>query len=493
MSLFNIEGEEVMLRATDGNFMWINGEKVTASKEMDVINPSTGKIIGKVPDADESQVDQAITAASDSFEKWAELPADQRAVYLQAWADRILRNQEKLARLLSMEQGKPLNEAMGEIYGTQLIIRWFAEQGKRVYGEIVPSSQPGKQLYVLKKAVGVVGLITPSNVPAAILANKVAPALAAGCTVILKPADQTPLIAIALIEELIKTEIPNGVVNIVTGNGKLIGDQLVKDERVKKIAFTGSTRVGKLIMENAASHIKRLTLELGGNCPIIVFPDTDIEKVADAIIANKFENCGQVCNGINLVYVHETIHDALINALQQKMCKLTFRLDGQYEGDVGPMIDEGYRMKIQDLVDDALAKGATIRAGGNCVVEEPYRNGYYYQPTLLSRITPEMNLTKNEIFGPILPVMAFQEEDEVLQGCNETPYALAAYVYTKEAARMHRLMARLDFGNVGVNTTSLACPQAPFGGTKESGLGRVGGHQGLEEYLELRYVALLPE
>ncbi|GIN92429.1 NAD-dependent succinate-semialdehyde dehydrogenase [Siminovitchia terrae] len=475
------------------NFLWINGEKVTTSKWIDIINPSTGEIIGKVPDADEQNIEQSIVAASNSFENWASMPADQRATYLQAWADRILNNQEKLAHILSLEQGKPLHEAMGEIYGTHLIIRWFAEQGKRVYGEIVPSSRTGKQLYVLKKPVGVVGLITPANIPAAILANKVAPALAAGCTAILKPAEQTPMIAIALIDELIQTNIPKGVINILTGDGKQIGDKLVKDERVKKIAFTGSTRVGKVIMENAASHIKRLTLELGGNCPVILFPDTDIEKGSDAIIANKFENCGQVCNGINIVYVHETIKDDLLKALQQKISQLTFRLDGQYEGDIGPMIDGEYLLKVERLVEDAVTLGADILVGGSRLKEEPYSNGYYYQPTLLSNITPEMALTKNEIFGPVLPVMTFKEEDEIIQRCNVTPNALAAYVFTRDAGRMHRLMDRLEFGNVGINTTSLACPQAPFGGAKESGLGRVGGHQGLEEYLELRYVAMSPE
>ncbi|SFK16325.1 NAD-dependent succinate-semialdehyde dehydrogenase [Brevibacillus centrosporus] len=477
----------------DLNYAWIHGEKVFLKESMDVINPATGKPMARVPRGGKALTEQAIDAAAKAFPTWSKLPADQRAGYLLDWADRILADQERLAWLLSTEQGKPLDEARGEIYGTTVYIRWYAEEGKRAYGEIIPASRQGQRLMVFKEAIGVVGLIPPANFPSAIVANKVAPALAAGCTFVLKPAEQTPLIAIALLDHLMATGLPAGVANVVTGVAEEIGATLSADPRVRKIGFTGSTEVGKILMRQAADNVKRLTLELGGNAPVVVFPDANLEKAVDAIMGNKFENCGQVCNGINLIYAHESIRAELVEKLAEKVRSLKVGVGTEEGTQVGPMIDLSYRDKVETLVRDAVDKGAKLVVGGNRVSDEGLQDGYFYAPTLLDEVTADMELTKREIFGPVAPVLSFTDEAEVLARCNNTPYGLAAYVFTKDAARMFRMIDGLEVGNLAINGTSLANPQSPFGGVKESGIGRVGGHQGLEEYMELKYVALTLE
>ncbi|MFM1655245.1 NAD-dependent succinate-semialdehyde dehydrogenase [Brevibacillus sp. B_LB10_24] len=481
------------IQLDDWNFMWINGEQVRLPESTDVINPATGQAVGQVPRGGEEITRRAIDAASQAFPAWSKLTPMQRAGYLHDWADRVLADRENLALLLSVEQGKPLDEARGEIEGVAVFIRWNAEEGKRATGEIIPAVRPDQRLLVFRQAVGVVGLITPANFPAAILATKAAPALAAGCTFVLKPAEQTPMIAIALMQHLMETNLPAGVANLVTGDADAIGRTLSADPRVRKISFTGSTEVGKILMRQAADNVKRLTLELGGNAPVIVFPDADLDKAVDAIMANKFENCGQVCNGINRIYVHADIHQELVAKLADKIRQLKVSSGTEPGCQIGAMIDSNYLAKVEALVSDAVGKGAKLITGGSRLTGGSYGGGYFYQPTLLDGVTPEMELTKKEIFGPVAPVQSFTDEAEVLRQSNNTSYGLAGYVFTRDTARIFRMIDGMEVGNLAINGTSLAYPQAPFGGVKESGIGRVGGRQGLEEYLELKYVALTHE
>lgn len=475
---------------TTWNHMWINGEQVTLPETLEVYNPATGAVMALVPNGGEAETKQAIDAAYYAFPEWSKRTAGDRASYLLKWADRIMDHHEALAILLSNEQGKPLAEARGEIAGTAYMIRYNAEEGQRLSGEILPASNPGQKLMVFREPVGVVGLITPANFPAAILAQKVAPALVAGCTFVLKPAEQTPCIAIALFRHLIETGIPQGVANLVTGNPAAIGSMLSEDPRVRKISFTGSTEVGKILMRQAADHVKRLTLELGGNSPAIVFPDADLDLAAEKIVSNKFENAGQVCNGINLIYAHKDIHQALVDKLETRIRQLNVAPGIAPDSHVGAMIDPSYLGKVERLVDDAVAKGAKVLAGGHRLKEDGLEKGLFFAPTLLDEVTHDMALTQEEIFGPVAPVLTFEDEAEVLERSNNTPYGLAGYVFTRDTARTFRMIEGLEVGNLAINGTSLAYPQAPFGGVKASGIGRVGGKQGVEEFTELKYVAL---
>jgi succinate-semialdehyde dehydrogenase/glutarate-semialdehyde dehydrogenase len=480
----------VPIRTADWNFMWIGGERVFLEETMDVINPSTGEVIGRVPKGGEKETKLAIDAAEGAFPLWSRIPADKRADYLQDWASRILAHKEELAELLTQEQGKPLSESLGEIEGSAEFIRWYAEEGKRAYGEIIPPSKESQRILVMRQPVGVAGLITPWNFPAAMVTRKTAPALAAGCTVVLKPAKQTPQIAIALFQHLMETGIPGGTANLVTGDASAIGDTLLSDNRVRKISFTGSTQVGKHLMRQAADQVKRLSLELGGNAPAIVFPDADLEKAAESILANKFENCGQVCNGINVIYAHTEIAEALTEKLVSLAASIKVG-DGMEPGvQAGPLIDKQAVMKVEELLREAVENGAEIKVGGTRLLDEKYRNGSYFAPTILTKVTQGMRIVQEEIFGPVAPVVTFDSEEEVLKAANETPYGLSAYFFTRDVGRVFRFVEGLEFGMVAVNGTSLSLPQAPFGGIKQSGSGREGGHHGLEEYLDYKYVSL---
>ncbi|WP_018131026.1 NAD-dependent succinate-semialdehyde dehydrogenase [Effusibacillus pohliae] len=478
------------LAADRWNFLWINGEKVTLTKMIEVQNPATGEVVGHVPLGGEAETRRAVEAAWRAFSKWSKLPPHERAGYLQDWADRILANRDELALLLTLEQGKPLAEARGEIEGAAAFVRWYAEEAKRAYGEWIPASHSDRRILVIRQPVGVAGLITPWNFPAAMVARKAAPALAAGCTVMLKPAKQTPQIAIALFEHLMDTGIPAGAANLVTGDSAAIGGALLSDRRVRKISFTGSTEVGKHLMRQAADQVKRLSLELGGNAPAIVFPDADLDRAADAIVANKFENCGQVCNGINVIYAHGEIAEALTETIVSRVQALRVGNGLEPGVAVGPLIDETALRRVEALLADAAAKGARVRTGGARLTDGPYRNGTFFAPTVLDRVTRGMALAHEEIFGPVAPVITFETEAEVLAHANDTPYGLAAYVFTRDISRVFRMSESLEFGMVAVNGTSLSVPQAPFGGIKESGTGREGGHHGLQEYLEYKYVAM---
>ncbi|MHA6253222.1 NAD-dependent succinate-semialdehyde dehydrogenase [Oceanobacillus sp. CAU 1775] len=476
----------------DLNSLWIDGKKMELIQKNDVLNPATGEKIGEFSHGGEKETKLAIDAAAHAFPTWAKQPPESRNQYLSKWKDKIQENKEELALLLSKEQGKPLKEAMGEISGSIVLLNWHMEESRRIQGEIIPASNTNQRLLILKEAIGVVGLITPMNFPASIVMRKLASALTAGCTVILKPAGQTPLIAIALFELLMETGLPNGVANLITGNSSEIGSTLMGDSRVRKVSFTGSTQVGKKLMDQASDNVKRLSLELGGNTPVIIFPDADLDKAVDGIISNKFENCGQVCNGINLIYVHEDIHEELVTKLVEKTKKIKVNIGLESDSDIGPLIDETALEKVDSLVKDAEKNGAKVLLGGKRLDEQKFENGNFYAPTILDNVNKEMEIANDEVFGPVAPILTFKTESNVIQKANDTPYGLAAYVYTNDFSRINHLIEvdGLEAGNVVINGTSIAYPQAPFGGVKESGIGREGGRQGQEEYYELKYVVI---
>jgi succinate-semialdehyde dehydrogenase / glutarate-semialdehyde dehydrogenase len=485
------------MEKTTLNYLWINGEKVSTSETIDVINPATGEVIDQVPNGGEKETKLAINAAYEAFKPWKKLTPEKRESYLVKWADNLLENRDELAAILTEEQGKPLSESRGEIEGCATFIRWYAEEGKRVYGEVIAGSNENQRISVIKQPVGVCGLITPWNFPGAMVARKTAPALAAGCTVVVKPASETPRIAIAIFEQLMKTGIPAGVANLVTGKASVIGETLFEDRRVKKISFTGSTEIGKQLMKRAADQVKRISLELGGNAPAIVFPDANLDLAAERIVDNKFENCGQMCNGINVIYAHEEIKEKLTEKIVNRVKELKVgsgSVPGSDPGtdpiQIGPLVNEAALKNVEELLQDAKAKGAQVLTGGERTGDS---NGYFFKPTVLSDVTLDMKLTQDEIFGPIAPILSFRDEKEVVEFTENSPYGLAAYFFTRDVNRVYRMAEELDSGMIGVNGTSLSVPQAPFGGIKESGIGREGGFYGLEEFLELKYISLTLE
>ncbi|MBM7645902.1 succinate-semialdehyde dehydrogenase/glutarate-semialdehyde dehydrogenase [Scopulibacillus daqui] len=480
------------MQQTTMNYLWINGEKFDVPETIDVINPATGQVIDQVPNGGEKETKLAIDAAYRAFKPWAKLSPNRRASYLLAWADNLLENREKLARLLTEEQGKPLTESLDEIEGSAQFIKWYAEEGKRVYGDVIAGASENQRISVIKQPVGVCGLITPWNFPGAMVARKVAPALAAGCTVILKPAAETPRTAIAMFEQLMKTGLPDGAANLVTGRASVIGDTMFRDQRVRKISFKGSTQVGKQLMKRAADQVKRISLELGGNAPVIVFPDANIDLAAEAIVGNKFENCGQMCNGINIIFAHEEIREVLTEKIAALVNRLKVGI-GTDNVQLGPLINESSLNNVERLLRDAKEKGARVLTGGKRIKSAAHMNGYFFAPTVVSDVTLDMKLTQEEIFGPVAPILSFREEQEVLEFTENSPYGLAAYFFTRDVNRVYRMAEQLDAGMIGINSTQLSVPQAPFGGIKESGMGREGGHYGLEEFLELKYISLTLE
>lgn len=480
----DVEGERMSMF----DYNWISGNKVYTHEMINVINPANGKVIGNVPISGKKEVAAAIEAASRAYVSWSKLTPSERGIYLIHWAENLLNKRDELALLMSEEQGKPINEARGEIEGSAQFIQWYAEEGKRIYGEVIPPSSRNQRITVIKQPVGVCGLITPWNFPGAMIARKVAPALAAGCTIIVKPASETPRIAIAMFDELMATKIPAGVANLVTGKASVISDALFEDKRVRKISFTGSTNVGKTLMKNAADQVKRISLELGGNAPVIVFPDSNLDVAAEKIVENKFENCGQMCNGINVIMAHKDIKEELINKIKYLVQRIKVGEGTKAGVQMGPLINEAALQRMEDLVKDAKEKGATVLTGGERIQTE--LGGYFYSPTILTDITEDMDLIQEEIFGPVAPIMTFEDEEEVIDFSNKSPYGLAAYFFTNDINRVYRISERLEYGMVGVNGTQLSVPQAPFGGMKESGMGREGGHFGLDEFVELKYISL---
>jgi succinate-semialdehyde dehydrogenase/glutarate-semialdehyde dehydrogenase len=473
---------------TQSNKLYIDGNWIILDKTFPVIDPATGKVAGMAADADREHALQAVEAAHRAFASWSKTPAPKRSDLLYTWYQLIMENRGELAALITCEMGKPFAEAKGEIAFAANFVLWYAEEAKRIYGETLPSNEPNKRITVLRQPVGVVAAITPWNFPAAMVTRKVAPALAAGCTVILKPAEQTPLTAIRLVELAEKAGFPAGVFNLVTvQNAEEIGDVLTTDPRVRKVTFTGSTEVGKLLYKKAADTVKRISLELGGHAPFIVFEDADLDQAVRGVIASKYRNAGQTCICTNRVYVHKSIAEPFAEKLAAAVSELQVG-HGMKEGvHIGPLIDEHALAKVERHVKDALAKGATLLCGGGRAGDK----GYFFQPTVLYGVTEDMQIASEETFGPVAPLFTFDTEEEVLARANNTPYGLAAYFYTRDIGRVTRMQEGLEYGIIGVNdpVPSLAI-QAPFGGFKESGLAREGGKYGLDAFLETKYISL---
>lgn len=465
--------------------MYCNGKWIGSDiPVLEVTNPATGEIIATVPFGGKKEAQLAIDAASEAFPKWSSLSAYERSDLIRAWYELVKENELDLAKTMTAEQGKPLKEALGEIQYANGFLSWYAEEGKRIYGETIPATQQNKRLWVQKQAVGVVAAITPWNFPAAMITRKVGPALAAGCTVVVKPAEQTPLTALKLAELAEKAGIPKGVINVITGNPKEIGEVWLQNPKVRKLTFTGSTEVGKLLMRGSAETVKKVSLELGGHAPVIITKNADMNKAVDGVIATKFRNAGQTCVCSNRIYVHEDIHEEFTKQFTAKVKELKIG-NGLDEGtEIGPLIDEAAIVKVQNHVNDAIQKGAKIETGGKAV------NGLFFEPTVLSNVNDGMLCMTEETFGPLAPITSYTSEEEVIQRANNSIFGLAAYVFTENISEGIRMVESLEYGIIGLNDGLPSTPQAPFGGFKQSGLGREGGHHGIEEYLEVKYVSL---
>jgi len=467
---------------------YIDGEWVPADsgQTIDVNNPATGLKIGTVPKSGKAETARAIEAAERAFHSWKKTSANDRAKLLRKLHDVIMDNQDALAELLVLEQGKPMAEAKGEVGMSAAYVLWFAEEGRRVYGDVVPSPWADRRILVTREPVGVIGAITPWNFPSSMLARKIGPALAAGCTAVAKPASQTPYSGLAWGALCEEAGIPKGVVNIVTGSASEIGDELCTNPLVKKITFTGSTEVGKILLEKSASTVKKVSMELGGNAPFLVFDDADVDRAVEGAIAAKYRNSGQTCVCTNRFFVQDGIHDAFVEKLVARTNQLKVG-PGLEEGtQQGPLIDDKAVEKVEELIADARAKGARIAAGG----ERHALGGTFFQPTVITDATPDMRFMKEEIFGPVSPIFRFAKEEDAVALANDTEFGLACYFYTSDLGRAFRVMEGLKYGLVGVNEGIITTVEAPFGGVKESGLGREGGHQGIEDYLDTKYVCI---
>jgi len=462
---------------------YVNGQWV-GQGSIAVTDPATGEQLALVPDADADQTRMAIAAASAAMPDWKALLAAERARILRRWFELVMANREDLAMILTCEQGKPLAEAAGEITYAASFIEWFAEEAKRVYGETIPSHRADSRIVVLRQPVGVVAAITPWNFPAAMITRKAAPALAAGCTMVLKPATQTPLTALALAELGARAGLPKGVFNVVTGSARTIGAELTGSPVVRKLSFTGSTEVGKTLMAQCAPTMKKLSMELGGNAPFIVFADADLDAAVDGAITAKFRNSGQTCVCVNRLFVHRDIADSFERKLAIAVRALKVGPGVERGSTQGPLIDDAALAKVEEHVADALAKGARLVAGGG---RHALGRGFF-EPTVLSGCTPDMAVMREETFGPIAPVFLFDTDEEALQLSNDTDVGLAGYFYTRDLSRAWRMAEALEVGMVGVNTGLISTEIAPFGGIKESGMGREGSRHGILDYTEIKYV-----
>ncbi len=456
------------------------------TERLAVVNPATGATLGHVPRLPAEAVQQAIVAADAALPAWRELLAKERAAILRRWHDLMLQHVDDLARIITLEQGKPLAEARGEVSYAAGFLEWFGEEAKRVYGEVIPSPWPGRRIVTLKQPIGVAALITPWNFPAAMLTRKAGAALAAGCTVLIKPASKTPFTALALAYLAEQAGVPAGVVNVLTGDAATIGNVLMRDARVRKLSFTGSTETGKRLMAASAATLKSVSLELGGNAPFIVFDDADLDAAVAGALASKFRNAGQTCVCANRLMAQDGIHDVFVQRLAAAVGQLNVG-NGLTDGvEQGPLVDAAAVAKVEQHIADALAQGARIACGG----ARHALGGSFFQPTVLADVRPEMQICHEETFGPVAPVIRFQSEAEAIRLANATEYGLAAYFYTRDLARSWRVAEALEYGMVGINAGVISTEVAPFGGVKQSGLGREGGSVGIEAYLETKYVCM---
>jgi succinate-semialdehyde dehydrogenase / glutarate-semialdehyde dehydrogenase len=468
----------------------INGQWVSAASgsTLAVTNPADDSLIAKVPMCGASEAKDAIGAAHDAGRSWAAKTASERGTLLSRLATLMRRDTDRLAELMTLEQGKPLPESKGEIAYALSFLEWSAEEGKRLYGSVIPASAPDKRILVLRQPVGVTAIITPWNFPAAMITRKLGPALASGCTTVIKPAEDTPLSAIAIGELAVEAGIPAGVINIVTGDPAAIGGAMLDDDRVRKLSFTGSTPVGRMLMEKASKNLLRLSLELGGHAPFIVFDDADLERAVEAAVACKFRNAGQTCVCANRFYVQSGVYDTFVERFADAMSGLKVGKGMDAGVKVGPLINDAGIEKVEKHVADAISKGATLVRGGKRAKVEGCVDRFF-EPTLLAGMTPDMLIAREETFGPVAPVARFSTEDEVIHAANDSEYGLAAYFFTRDASRLMRVAEALDYGIVGANDGLPSTAEAPFGGVKHSGLGREGGKYAMDEYTEVKYVS----
>lgn len=467
---------------------WVSGQWIDADdgETLEVTNPANQALIARVPALKEAETGRAIEAAAQALPAWQALTGKQRSALLRRWFDQIMQNQEDLARILSMEQGKPLAESRGEIAYGASFIEWFAEEARRVYGEIIPQNQAGRRLLVMRQAVGVVGAITPWNFPNAMITRKAGPALAVGCTMVLKPASETPLSALALAVLAERAGIPPGVFNVITGDARTIGGVLTRSPVVRKITFTGSTRIGKQLVAQCADTLKKVSMELGGNAPFIVFDDADLDAAVQGAMMSKFRNSGQTCVCTNRFLVQDSIHDAFAERLSEAAGRLKVGPAQQPGVEQGPLINEKALAKVEEHIADATSKGAKLLRGGG----RHSLGGSFFEPTVLADVIPGMMVARDETFGPLAPIFRFRSEAEAIALANDTEFGLASYVYTRDLGRAWRVSEALEYGMVGVNEGIISTEVAPFGGIKESGMGREGSHHGIDDYLEFKYVCM---
>jgi len=451
-----------------------------------VTNPATGGVLGSIPKMGAAETRRAIEAADRALPAWRAKLAKERAAILRKWFELMLANQDDLGLIMTTEQGKPLAEAKGEIAYAASFLEWFAEEGKRVYGDVIPSVWPDRRLVVIKQPVGVCGAITPWNFPAAMIARKVGPALAAGCTIVVKPATQTPFSALAMAELAERAGVPKGVLNVVTGSAQAIGGELTANAIVRKITFTGSTEVGRVLMAQSAQTIKKISLELGGNAPFLVFDDADLDAAVEGAMVSKYRNAGQTCVCANRILVQDKVYAAFAEKLAAKVKALKVGPGTEAGVTIGPLIDSNAIAKVQEHIGDALSKGAKVLVGG-----KPHSlGGLFFEPTVLTDVTPAMKVTREETFGPVAPLFRFHTEAEGIALANDTEFGLAAYFYARDIGRIWRAGEGIEAGMVGINTGLLSNEVAPFGGVKQSGIGREGSKYGIDEYLEVKYLCM---
>jgi len=465
---------------------YVDGAWTEAREVIEVDNPATGEIIGTVPKLGRAETERAIDAASRAFPAWRRKTARERAAVMRRWFELMLASQDDLARLMTIEQGKPLTESKGEVVYAASFLEWFGEEAKRAYGDTIPHQQPDKRLLVVKEPIGVVACITPWNFPLAMITRKAGPAIASGCTVVLKPASQTPFSALALAELASRAGVPPGVFNVITGSATEIGAELTSNPIVRKLSFTGSTETGKVLMAQCAATVKKLSLELGGNAPFIVFDDADLDAAVEGAMASKYRNTGQTCVCANRLLVQDSVYDRFSAKLAEAVKKLA-PAPGLDDGATqGPLIDDRAVEKVESHIADAISKGARVLVGG----KRHSRGGRFFEPTILTGVTPAMAVAKEETFGPVAPLFRFSTEAEAIALANDTEFGLAAYFYGRDIARVWRVAEALEYGIVGINTGIISTEVAPFGGVKESGIGREGSKYGLEEFLEIKYLCM---
>jgi succinate-semialdehyde dehydrogenase/glutarate-semialdehyde dehydrogenase len=466
----------------------VDGQWIEADSRarINVDNPADGALIATVPDCGAAETRRAIAAAGAALPAWRALIAKERSAILRKWFDLMVANADDLAAILTAEQGKPLAEAKGEVLYGASFIEWFAEEAKRVYGDVIPSPWNDKRIVVIKQPIGVVGAITPWNFPNAMITRKAGPALAAGCTMVLKPASQTPLSALALAELAIRAGVPKGVFNVVTGNARAIGGEMTSNPTVRKITFTGSTEIGRVLMRQSADQIKKLALELGGNAPFIVFDDADLDAAATGAIVSKYRNNGQTCVCANRIYVQDKVYDAFAAKLAEKVKALKVGKGTDPGVVLGPLIDDKAVEKVEEHVADAVAKGAKVALGGKRLPIGPR----FFEPTILTGVTKDMKVANEETFGPVAPLFRFKDEADVIAQANDTEFGLASYFYARDMGRVWRVAEALEAGIVGINTGLISTEVAPFGGVKQSGLGREGSKYGIDDFLQIKYLSM---